>query len=156
MTYKEYVEQTQAEVNKLPLFWAFSKEQFEEALLKRGIEVADAKKHVYRSEALGGAFYLKKDAEIIRAYFSRDHIRDLHDMMESDAGFALDAFEYEMLNHEYPINLQGDWDVVSCFGAVEYSEYKTGPDYLAELGFSDKVIEQWAIARRKVYADHDW
>lgn len=156
MTYKEYTEQAQAGINALPLFWAFNESQFEQALAERGIAVKDAKKYVYRSEALGGAFYLKKDAEIIRAYFSRDHIQDLHNMMEKDAGFALEAFEYEMLNHEYPINWQGDWDVVSCFGTVEYSEYKTGPDYLAELGFSDKVIEQWAIARRKVYADHDW
>lgn len=34
------------------------------------------------------------------------------------------AFKYEMFNHEYAINYQGDWDVCSCFSkkALPYTE----------------------------------
>lgn len=156
MTYKEYNKQTQDEFNKLPLFWAFSDDQFEKALGERGIKVEEAKDHVYRSKALMGAFYLKKDAGVIQEYFKRDRMKELRDLMDKDAGFALEAFEYEMMNHEYPINWEGDYDVASCFGRCEFSEEKSGEDYLTELGFNKQTIEQWNIARKKVISACDW
>lgn len=154
MNYKEYKDARQEEFNKLPIFWAFSNKQFEEALAERGIALEDAPKMVYK---LGhGGFYLKSDAEQIRAYMAVDQDAELRKLMASDLDFARDAFEYEMFNHEYPINWQGDWDVASCFGSVEYSEEKSGADYLRELGFGDDVIRIWNEARGKVQTSMEW
>lgn len=155
MTYAEYREAAQAEFNKLPIFWAFSNMQFKEALEKRGIDTegmelgALAKKYVYRFGDTGG-FYLKTDAQVVREYLQRDHAKELGELMENDLDFAREAFVYEMENHEYPINWQGDWDVCTCFGNVEYDEMKDGTDYLLEMGYSPDVVNVYREARREV------
>ena len=125
MTYREYRETKQKEVNDLPLFFAFSNKQLDEALEKRNATVKD----IYRLGDTGG-FYLKKDAEIIRAYFSKDN--QLPALMK-DYDFAVEAFLYEMNNHEYAINWQGDWDVcaVFCDKEPEFSEDKTYVEYFS-------------------------
>ena len=155
-TYKEYKDAKQEEFNALPLFWAFSEEQLKEQLEKRGYKLEDAKEVLYRYPM--GGFYLKKDKQIIIDYHKgvEGRAQELHDMLENDPEFARDAFEYEMYDHEYPINWQGDWDVVSCFGNVAYSEEKNGAAYLRELGFSDKVILIYREAARKVCKDDIW
>ena len=76
--------------------------------------------------------------------------------MENEDGFAYEAFEYEMYNHEYPINWQGDWDVCSCFGHCEYAEDKDGTDYLTDIGYSQKVINEYRRAAKKVYNAMEW
>ena len=154
MKYKEWKEARQSEFNELPIFFAFSDKQFEEALAKRGVDLADAPKKVLRLPA--GGFFLKKDKDIIHAFFEKDRDAELRGMMEADSDFALDAFEYEMMNHEYPINWQGDWDVCSCIGHCEYSHSKYAEDYLKELGISDNVIKMYAQARHKVQHALEW
>lgn len=155
MKYTEYKEQQQQEFNALPLFWAYSNEQFEKALNERGIALEDAREYVYKSSALG-AFYLKKDASIIKDYFEKDRNKELIDIMNNDADFAREAFEYEMYNHEYPINWQGDYDVASCFGNCVYEEEKTGIDYLQEIGMNSNAIAEFNNARRKVMSADCW
>ena len=155
MTYKEFKEARQAEYNKLPIFFAFSDKQLEEALQKRGLTIEDAPGQLYRIGHLGG-FYLKKDAPEIRAFFEKDSDKELRELMEADEEFCYEAFEYEMYNHEYPINWEGDYDVCSCFGNCEWSEVKFGSDYLKELGFSDKVVLIYNNAARAVRAAMDW
>lgn len=157
MTYTEFRQKGQEEFNKLPLFFAFSEKQFEEALNKRGLKMEEARDNVYRIGHLGG-YYLKKDAPVIRAFFEQDAERDkeLRRLMETDEEFCYGAFEYEMYNHEYPINWEGDYEVCSCFGSCKFSEAKYGDDYLRELGFSDKVIQIYDKARRHVQKSMDW
>lgn len=154
MTYKEYREEMQKKVNALPLFFAFSEGQLKKCLEERGYALEDAAKVLYR---LGnGGFYLRSDADIIKGFFSVDHDAELRELMEGDHDFALEAFEYEMANHEYPINWQGDWDVCSVFGDVEYAEEKGGREYLEELGFSEAVIGLYGVARRNVQHEFEW
>lgn len=141
MTYAEYRDESQQKMNDLPIFYAFSDKQFEQAMTERGLSVNDTDK-LYRLGGTGG-FYLKTDADKIHDYFSTYSNKKLRQIMESDLEFAREAFEYECFNHEYGINWQGDWDVISCFGGVEYAEDKTGVDYLRELGMSDAVIGVW-------------
>lgn len=143
MTYDEYKQQRQDAFNSLPIFFAFSKEQFKEAMESRGLTVDDTDK-LYSFP--GGGFYLRSDADIVRAFFNKpDPIKELM----NDEGFAESAFYYEMANHEYHINWQGDWDVCSCFGNCEYDEEKTYVDYLKEEGYSDKTILAYHRARKK-------
>lgn len=142
MTYKEYVEARQKDVNALPLFWAFTNKQLDEELAKRDATYAD----IYRLGDTGG-FYLKKDAEIIRAFFSKG--KELNELM-LDYDFAVEAFLYEMNNHEYAINYQGDWDVCNCFTdhECEFAEEKTYVEYLTEDNKAE-LIPAYRAAKQK-------
>ena len=152
-TYKEYRNYMENGVNALPIFWAFSMDQFEEEMKKRGLTSKDTDK-IYT--IANGGFYLKSDADIIRAWFNEDHPKILRDRMESNQKFAREAFVYEMYNHEYPINWQGDFDVCSVFGSCKYSESKTGSDYLKEMGYSDKVIKIYNESAKKICKAFDY
>ena len=127
-------------------FYAFSDEQFEEGMKKLGLtmETEDLRK-IYRGP--GGLFYLKEGSEALKAWLKSDNIEDL---IKQDDEFALDAFRYEMNNHEYFYNLEADYDVCSCFCNCEYGECKDYKDYLKEGGFDDHVIDLYKQAKRKV------
>ena len=147
----------QKEFDDLPIFFAFSNKQLFEALEARGLTKDDTDK-IYRLGDTGG-FYLKSDAEIIRAYFNKDkNDQTLRDLMR-DHDFAVSAFRYEMDNHEYAINYyQGDWEVVGCFSKVslKYEENKDYVDYLTEAGMAD-LIPWYKEARASHYeASKDW
>lgn len=148
MTYEEYKNQRQSEFNALPIFFAFSMEQFAREMEKRELTVDDTDK-IYRFG--NGGFYLRSDAPIIREFMNKpDPIRELM----NDPEFAESAFYYEMGNHEYHINLyQGDWDVCSCFGSCDYGEEKDYRDYLKEMGYSPEVISAFRTARNHFYED---
>lgn len=153
MTYKEYKDIQQKSVNDLPIFWAFGKEQFREAMEEHGLTENDTDK-IYSLG--GGGYYLRSDAEVIRAFFNKKD--ELPELMK-DPAFAEDAFIAEMKNHEYWINDQGDWDVCSCFGNCEYKSWKEGPDYLEEMGYGDGVIQAFKSAKKKVWdkaIENDW
>ena len=148
MKYVDYKEKKQAEFNALPIFFAFGHEQFRQQLEKRGVDYMEAKEHVV---AFGyGGYYLKKDASVIDEYLAKDHGAELRELMENDLHFAREAFEYEMANHEYPINWEGDFDVCDCFGRIKFDEEKDGIDYLQELGFSEAVQKVYIAAREHI------
>lgn len=142
MTYEEYKDIKQKEVNELPLHFAFGQKQLDEQLKKLNATIDD----IYGLGFAGG-FYLKKDAPIIRAYFCKED--QLPELM-NDYEFAVGAFLYEMNNHEYFINYQGDWDVCSCFTKKEpeFEEEKTYVDYLKEAGH-EEWIPAYVEARNK-------
>lgn len=156
MTYEEYREKRQKEINTLPLVFAFSNEQLDKALKKRGYTLKDAGKVLYALPGQPGTFYFKNDAETIREYFNHDTDGELRKMMEDDKEFCREAFEYEMWNHEYPINWEGDYDVCSCFGHVEFDECKEAFDYLTELGFTAGVIKIYLDAASHVRRTGEW
>lgn len=146
--YVEYKKARQEELNNLPIWFAYTKEQFNKEMLNRGLSPATDKDKLYRIG--NNCFYLRKDADVVEAYYNKDTRGELFKKISESKSFALDAFKYEMKNHEYPINWQGDWDVCSCFGVCEYADSKTGEDYLRELGFADHVIAIWQQARKEV------
>lgn len=148
MTYQEYRASAQKQFDELPIFWAFSNEQFKKALEERGVSM-DERGAVCRLPFNGG-FYLKRDAEIIKAYVNRED--PLKKLMGSEQ-FAEEAFYYELCNHEYAINYQGDYDVCSCFGNCEYEEYKAFSHYLKEMGYSDKVVGAYRKAKQRYFKD---
>lgn len=148
ITYEQIIKQKQDEFNKLPIFYAFSDMQFKKAMNERGLTVNDTDK-IYRLAGCSG-FCLKKDAPIIREYFSKPD--PLEDLMKSPE-FAESAFYYEMANHEYHINWQGDWDVCSCFGSCKYSDGKNYYDYLSEMGYSTEIIRAFERVRRKFLSE---
>lgn len=153
MTYREYKTARQGEFNALPIFWAFSNNQFEEAMRERGLTMQDTDK-VF---SLGhGGFALKSDKEVILAFLKKED--PLPELMK-DPAFAASAFYEEMCNHEYAINSQGDWDVCACFGNCEYSAEKDGADYLTEMGYGNDTISAYFHAKNVYWKDaekHGW
>lgn len=157
MTYQEYKKMAQKEFDDLPIFFAFSNKQLFEALEARGLTKDDTDK-IYRLGDTGG-FYLKSDAEIIRAYFNKDKNDQTLSELMRDHDFAVSAFRYEMDNHEYAINYyQGDWEVVGCFSKkpLEFGDDKNYKDYLYEAGMED-LIPWYQEARASHFkAAEDW
>jgi hypothetical protein len=144
MTYQEYREKRQKEFDALPIFYAYSNKQLEEELAVRGLTMNDLKQ-VGRIKGIGG-FFLLKDRPIIAEYFNKPD--ELVELMK-DTEFAVQAFLYEMDNHEYAINYyQGDYDVCSCFCKCEWSEYKTYTDYLEEANHKEWIVP-YEVAQRK-------
>lgn len=146
--YEEIKEARQKEFNALPIFFAFSNEQFAEAMEERGLTMKDTDK-VYRF-GMGG-FFLKEDKDIIHEYFNKpDPIPELM----KDFAFAEEAFYHEMAEHEYHINWQGNWDVCNCFGNVKYTEEDNELEqYFDQLGFEEQTRAAFFSARKKFLKD---
>lgn len=139
------------------VFFAFSNEQFEEGCLKFEDEL-DAGDRLVRIG--GGGYCLKSHVDELVEATENSH-KAIRVLIESDPDFARGAFLYEMSNHEYHINWQGDWDVCGCFAdtMLEYEEDKTYVDYLREAGYSDRVIDNYREASREMYRiaeENDW
>ena len=151
MTYQQYRKKSQAEFDALPIFFCFNNEQFKEEMEKRGLTENDTDK-IYRLGNNSGGFYLKSDAQIIRDFMEKED--ELPKLMQDDE-FAQSAFYYEMGNHEYHINWEGDYDVCSCFGRAKYSDEKTYREYLLEMGYDEHMVNNFKIAQKKFYKDAD-
>lgn len=137
MKYSELIEKTTKRVNDLPMIFAFSSEQLDNALDDMGLSMKDMKGD--KLIRIGfGAFCLKSDLDYVLSELhavedtKRDFIKDYEQ--------AYDAFMYEMGNHEYHINGEGDWDVLSCFGldddVCEYEDGKDVDEYMDAMGLS--------------------
>lgn len=146
MTYAEYLHKEMERVNKVPLFWAFSQKQLDEALAERNAMPAD----VYQLDGMNGCFCLKKDFSEVKAFFNHDN--GLEKMMQA-YDFRVEAFYYEMCNHEYGINYyQRNWDVLNCFSRKElvFSNADNETDYLQQMGHED-WLDSYIEARRKYF-----
>ena len=107
--YVDFIERQREEINNFPLAYAFNEEQLKEALKKLGVK--DKSECV---TVMGhGDIVKKEDAPKLIAMFKR-HTKELHEALK-DEEFAEAAFLYEMDNHEYAINWDGDDDVLDCF-----------------------------------------
>ena len=76
-----------------------------------------------------------------------------------DYDFWFTAFRYEMANHEYPINWQGNWDVLSCFGKIEYDHKEDDQDldfYFNQLSFTPVQRIAYRAARSYIMSHSDY
>ena len=66
--------------------------------------------------------------------------------------YQKNAFLHEMYNHEYGINWQGDYDVLSAFGRIGWhdSDVKT---YFKELDFTVTQQKAYFAAREQYFAE---
>ena len=151
MTYVEYKRMADEEVNKLPIFFAFTKYRFREEMEKRGLTENDTDK-IYSFGP--GGYYLREDRDTIDEWIKKQN--KLYEMMR-EYDFAYGAFYYEMGNHEYHINYyQGDWDVCSCFGNCEWAgEEADGEYYLYKMGYNDETVRAYKDARKQFLKDAD-
>lgn len=137
MKYTDFKDMLQNKVNNLPMIFAFSSEQLDNALDDIGLSLKDMKgDKLIRMGA--GAFCLKSDLDYVLSELHA--VDDAKREFIEDYEHAYDAFFYEMGNHEYHINWQGDWDVLSCFGldddVCEYEDGKDADEYMDAMGLS--------------------
>ena len=115
--YAEMLRRHQKEINDFPMAFAFSDRQLEEALKKLGATIDEV-------TTLPGncAIFRKVDVPAWCDLCKRQS-NELKEAMKNDE-FAETAFRYEMDNHEYAINWEGDSDVLACFGYSSMDELK--------------------------------
>ena len=106
------------EVEDFPIAYAFNDEQLKEALIKLGAESTKECVTIFGH----GDIVKKENAKPFIEMLKR-HTKEMQEKLKSDPEFAAAAFLYEMDNHEYAINYDGDGDVLGCFG-MEYEDLR--------------------------------
>jgi hypothetical protein len=104
-------------------------------------------------------------SDIAFAFFKpsdRAFVEHLHELYEAflscnnslqDYAHAKSAFKYEMRNHEYPINGQGDFDVISCFAKVKY---KGDGTELEQTEWPDEIKRAYLDAAKEVRKEFNY
>ena len=120
--YVEMKERHQKMIDNLDLKFAFSDEQFEKAMQELGLTKDDTDKIV----GIGaGGFCLKETADKLIEYY-KQFDEELTKAFNNDE-FLIDAFEYELGNHEYIIS----YDIDDTLRALNISikEYQENKRY---------------------------
>lgn len=138
--YLDLIDTYRKEVEAFPIAYAFSEKQLEEALVKLGVDSVKECVTIFGN----GDIVKREDAKKFVDMLER-HSKSIKDALIESEEFAEAAFLYEMDNHEYGINYDGDDDVLGCFG-LKYDE-------LVELNLEDayrrarkahyKNMEKW-------------
>lgn len=129
----------QKELEDFPIAYAFDDKQLKEALEKLG-----ATKEECVTVFGHGDIVKRTDAKRLVDMLER-RTEELKQKLKDDLEFAEAAFLYEMDNHEYAINWDGDADVLSCFG-LTYAE-------LDEWGL--ELVYQRAVRKHLNHAE-EW
>ena len=109
--YLDLFDKQREELNNFPIAYAFNEKQLEEALVKLGATSSKECVTVFNH----GDIVKKENAKPFLNMLER-HSQEIKDLITSDKDIAEAAFLYEMDNHEYAINWDGDDDVLNCFG----------------------------------------
>lgn len=111
--YLDMQKRQQDELSNFPIAYAFSEKQLEEALEKLGATRSECVSYMGHGDVMK-----RTDVPAFKAMLKR-HAVELHEALKEDKEFAEAAFLYEMDNHEYAINWDGDADVLACFAIDE-------------------------------------
>lgn len=102
------------------------------------------------------AYYLREDRDfasrIVTLFNSLNNARDA---IETDPAYLQTAIVYEMYNHEYAINWQGNWDVMSCFGNVKYNSNDDPNLYMDQLKWTPEQRSAFWKARAQYYREQE-
>ena len=126
MHYQDFKQRQEQEMNAFPIGWAFSQKQFEEAMIKLGLQPTDTDK-VYSIG--GGGIIRKTDSAALHEMMDR-HTREMREAMATEA-FALEMFDYELSNHEFCIT--GDVGPTLDALGLTREEVNANPNLLESL-----------------------
>ena len=117
-TYKQMKDRHQAEVNALPLGFAFSDKQFKEKLAAWNITEEEAKQGAVI--AIGGGFIRSCDKDLVIDTFARiaDEEQAAINADLTGDGYIYQMFRYELTNHEFSYTQ----DVTETLDALNISE----------------------------------
>lgn len=107
--YSVYKDSVQDKINKFPIMFAYSNEQFLEGLNKLGVS---SKKDLI---SIGGGGFIRETDKDSYIELINSIDKELKDKISSDDEFVLDMFGYELANHEYCISFD-DEDVIDACG----------------------------------------
>ena len=138
--YLDLMEKHQKELTDFPIAYAFSDKQLEEALEKLG-----ATKEECVTVYGHGDILKKTDVPAFRDMLKRQAKELREALMDED--FAEAAFLYEMDNHEYAINWDGDAEVLACLGLNEKAlhELKLDGAYRRAMKKHMENAENWGM-----------
>ena len=98
------------------------------------------------------------DADFVRRHVGLyEAVERRLDEKKNDHDFFQDAFVYEMCNHEYGINWQGNYDTLSAFGPLEYDHKNDDQDldfYFDQLDFTATQRRAYRDAAREYFRRH--
>ena len=140
--YLEMKKRHEEELNKFPIAYAFNDEQLKEALVKLGAESTKECVTVF-----GHGDIVKKENASKLIEMLKRHTAEVKEALKNDADFAYEAFRYEMDNHEYAINWDGDDDVLGCF-CIDWDDIQ---EWGLQLAWSKarrehyKQMEEWGV-----------
>jgi hypothetical protein len=131
--YVEMKERHQKLIDELPLKFAFSNEQFKNAMEELGLTENDTDKVVGIG---GGGFCLPETAEKLVNYYKQFNEEEEKAFKNDD--FLQSAFEYELANHEYIIT----YDLYDTLVAlnINVKEYQENERYQKIM---DKAIKNY-------------
>lgn len=114
-------------------------------------EFKEKTKNMYYNPVCFGYF---KNKEFVEKCIQL-HVELSKRFTETDNNFEYQksAFLYEMYNHEYGINWQADYDVISCFGRIKYREDNDINKYFDEAGFNETQKKAYIEARNQYYKE---
>lgn len=108
--YLDLVERQRKELEEFPIAYAFNGKQLKEAIAQLGATKEEV-------TTLGYGTVIKRSDIPALDILMENHRHELSEAMK-DKDFAYEAFLYEMDNHEYAINFDGDTEVLACFNLV--------------------------------------
>lgn len=113
--YLDLQDKHREELNNFPIAYAFDEKQLKEALKKLGATKEEC------VTIFGHGDIVKKENANKFIDMLKRHTKEIKDAILADEELAEAAFLYEMDNHEYAINWDGDDDVLRCFG-MDYDD----------------------------------
>lgn len=141
-TYREYCDRKTRVYNEFAnkyIFWAFNDEQFAEGMRELGLNIDDTDKicHTY----LGGYILRERAAEHKELIDKLD--KELKELMQN-YDFAVDAFCFELANHEYCIT----YDCRDALGALDLT--------IKDVNENPTLRSALRYAKEKYLANYDW
>lgn len=138
--YLDLQERQRKEIEEFPIAYAFSEQQLKEALEKLGATKEEC------VTIFGHGDIVKKENAKPFIDMLKRHMNELQIAMKEEV-FAEAAFLYEMDNHEYAINWDGDDDVLSVFGFNfdDLRELKLMDAYRRARNAHMKHAEEWEM-----------
>lgn len=101
-----------------------------------------------------GYCYVKDEA------FAKEHVKIWNELIKKynerleDYDYLKSVIKYEMNNHEYAINWQGNWDVItSVFGDTEYDSNDNYHVYFDQLNLNETQRKAYIDARKEYFAE---
>lgn len=132
MMYREFKEMKQKEFNALPTMFAFSKKQLEEQMEKLGTNKSEIVNLGY------GMFMREKDLYLLDAFEGKYEAMEKELMKNDD--YLLDAFLYELRNHEYIVTYEVE-DALDVFG-LTVEDVKNDKRMLIAINKAIAIIEK--------------
>lgn len=103
------------------------------------------------------AYYNEKDADFVKSgEYLMQCLETATKELNNSREYWKSAFLCEMLNHEYGINWQADFDVCSCFGDCStVRDYTNARDLFAACNFSEVQRAAYMDAQKEYYKNFD-